>query len=326
MARLMLLLEARLSAGTPLSDRLLDWPGDTTNTGANVALRLAGGLHALVLAGQDADLVAAYPPNMVSDDALWHAVDGALRRHADALDAALDQPPQTNEVRRSATIIAAAQTLAQRFPIPFVVSEIGASAGLNLNWDHYALRLGAHRYGPEGAPVTLVPDWRGSLPPSGPTPVVVERRGIDLAPIRPDDPPERLRLLSYIWPDQVERVERTHAALTLPPAPVDCGDMYPWLAERLAEPRTGTLHLIFHTLVWPYVSTKTQTLCNALFDAAGARATEAAPLARFSMEPTEDRSKADLLLTFWPRGDTVRLGSAGFHGEWVEWTAPTELT
>lgn len=319
MARLMRLLERRLAPGTPLADRLLNWPGDTGGTGQAVALRLAGGLHALVLSGHGAGLAAAYPPNKVTDDILWRAVQSAMEHHAQALDAALDRPPQTNEVRRSATIIVAAQGLAQRFKMPFVLSEIGASAGLNLNWDRYALEIAGRRYGFDRAAVALAPEWRGAAPPQGPFPQIVGRRGVDLAPLDPANPSDPMRLLSYIWPDQVERFARTLAALALPPAPVDQGDALPWLKNRLAERRPGILHLVFHTLCWPYLDAKTRTACEALFAEAGARATADSPLARFQMEPDVDRSKTALLLTVWPDGSTVRLGSAGFHGEWIDW-------
>jgi hypothetical protein len=324
MARLMGLLHDRLAPGTKLADRLLDWPGDTSHTGANLALRLAGGLHALVLAGKDDALAAAYPPNEVDDEGLWQAVAAAMRRHAAALDRALDQPPQTNEVRRSAVLIAAAQSLQRRFAMPFVLSEIGASAGLNLHWDRYALTIGPRRYGPGDAILTLAPDWRGPLPEEGApiiAPVIAERRGVDLAPVDPALPADRLRLLSYIWPDQTERFARTRAALSLPPAPVDRDDALPWLERRLAAPRPGQLHLVFHTLCWPYLAAETRAGCEDLLQAAGARASDLAPLAHFAMEPSADRANTALRLTLWPGGETRQLGTAGFHGEWITWTA-----
>jgi hypothetical protein len=316
MERLMLLLHNRLAPGTQLADRLLSWSGDASHTGAAVALRLAGGLHGLVLAGEDAALAAVYPPQEASDAALWQAVAGAMQRHAAALDRALERAPQTNEVRRSAVLIAAAQLLAQRFALPLVLSEIGASAGLNLLWDRYALMVGSRRSGPPDAVLTLAPDWRGPPPPAA-SPVIAARRGVDLAPIDPALPADRLRLLSYIWPDQTERFARTSVALALPSAPVDRGDVLPWLESRLAAPCPGQLHLVFHTLCWPYLSAETQARCTALLQAAGARATDRAPLAHLAMEPTADRTHTALRLTLWP--GTEDLGAAGFHGEWVAW-------
>jgi len=46
-------------------------------------------------------------------------------------------PPQTNEIRRSSVIAAAARGIFDRYQLPLMVSEVGASAGLNLNFDRY---------------------------------------------------------------------------------------------------------------------------------------------------------------------------------------------
>lgn len=59
MGRLCGMLADNLRPGTPLTDRLFDWPGDITPRGAGLPLRLCSALHALVLRG-DA-LAAAYP-------------------------------------------------------------------------------------------------------------------------------------------------------------------------------------------------------------------------------------------------------------------------
>ncbi len=67
MAQLCDLLAARLAPGTPLTDRLFDWPGDLSPRGDSVPLRVCGALHALRLEGRGA-LAEVYPP---------HAADGA---------------------------------------------------------------------------------------------------------------------------------------------------------------------------------------------------------------------------------------------------------
>ena len=50
-ARILRLLAADMRGGLPVEDRVLGWPGDLTRHGDALALRLAGGLHALVLRG-----------------------------------------------------------------------------------------------------------------------------------------------------------------------------------------------------------------------------------------------------------------------------------
>ena len=49
MNQLMQLMADRLTPGDPVSDALFNWPGDRSASGASVPLRLAGGLHMLVL-------------------------------------------------------------------------------------------------------------------------------------------------------------------------------------------------------------------------------------------------------------------------------------
>lgn len=221
MGQLCRVLAASLARGTPLTDRLFDWQGDIGPRGDSVPLRLCGALHALRLQG-DAALAAVYPPHNTRDDALWLAVSQALTDQTDFIDTFIDSPPQTNEVRRAAALIAAGHLIVSHFPNPMRVSELGASAGLNLNWDRFALDIGGTRLGPADAALTLSPDWTGETPPKT-MPTVVERRGVDLNPVDPatDD---SLRLRAYLWADQPHRRTLTDAALALPHAPVDKAD------------------------------------------------------------------------------------------------------
>ncbi len=322
-ARLLRLLAARLSPGTPLTDRLFAWPGDIGPAGASLPLRLLGGLHALVLSGAAPALAAAFPPNEPPDDAaLWAAIDGALSDHAAFLDRWLDSPPQTNEVRRAAALIAAGHWLTDRFALPLALSELGASAGLNLNWDSYALAIHGQHYGPPDPAFSLAPDWSGPLPPLA-RPQIAERRGVDLNPLDPTRPEDALRLTAYLWADQPERLARMRAALALPPAPVDRSDAAPWLARRLATPRPGRLHLVYHTIAWQYFPPATQRACAAALAEAGARASDAAPLAHLSMEADGGKAGpgAALTLRLWPGGQEIALGRVDFHGRWLDWQA-----
>lgn len=189
-ARLMTLAAERLTNGTPAGRRILAWPGDTSAAGQSVPLRLAGALHAMVLSGTAPGLAACYPPHEVPDDALWNAVEATLADQPDTIDHWLDSPPQTNEVRRSAVLIAAGHWLAARYNLPLKLTEVGASAGLNLMWDQFALALpdGTAR-GPATPALTLAPKWRGALPPDAP-PRVLGRRGVDLNPLTPGHGPD----------------------------------------------------------------------------------------------------------------------------------------
>lgn len=318
MSRLMDLLARHWPDDTAVARQFADWPGNISPRGAALPLRITGGLHALVLMGRDKDLAATYPPHLVDDATLLAAVIPALHRHDGFLSDWVKSPPQTNEVRRSAGLIAAAHWLDARFCLPIELSELGASAGLNLWFDQFRLDLGGQHWGPDGAKVLLSPDWRGPLPPRA-NPVVAERRGVDLNPLRVDVAADQLRLIAYLWPDQPDRIARTRAAMDLAPAPVDKDDAIDWLGRRLAAPWPGRLHLIFHTIAWQYFPPATQVRGRALIEAAGAAARPDAPLAWLTMEADADPNGAALVLRLWPGDQTIALGRAGFHGQWVEW-------
>ena len=314
-ARVLRILADDLHQGA-VATRVLSWPGNPGSAGDALALRLAGGLHALIREGRAPDLAAAYAGG--SDADLRAALARAMATQEACLLRWLDSPPQTNEVRRSSVLIVAGHWLADRFGLPMVLSELGASAGLNLIWDHYALRIGTRVFGPSDAPVVLSPEWAGPLPPGRP-PQVAARAGVDLNPL--DPAADRLRLMSYIWADQPDRLARTAAAADLAagfPGLVTRGDAVDWLATRLAQPFPGHLHLIFHTVAWQYFPAATQARGEALLAKAGARATAEAPLARLAME-ADGKDGAAVTLTLWPGGKTIALARADFHGRWLRW-------
>jgi hypothetical protein len=313
MGRLMTLLAHHWPDDTELAKRFSLWQGDLGPSGASLPLRLAGGLHAIVLMGKDSRLAAAYPPNDVEDYILLDAALAAIKRNDAFLCSWTESAPQTNEVRRSAVLIAITHWLDARFKLPLQVSELGASAGLNLMFDE-------HQWGPAQATVRLLPHWRGQLPPHS-KPRVVERRGVDLHPLRIGHDEDELRLISYIWADQADRIARTRAAMALPAAEVDMGDAIEWLAKRLVSPKPGSLHFIYHTIAWQYFPSDRQARGRALIEAAGAAATEAAPLAWMSMEADGLANGAALTVRLWPGDIRLHLGRAGFHGQWVDWAA-----
>ena len=323
-ARLCRLCADRLEDSGPVGAAVLHWPGDASSKGDSVPLRLMGGLHALVLSGADPALAETYAAaRLLSDDHLWSVVGPAIARHEDHLLHWLQSAPQTNEVRRSAALIAAGNWLAACLGLPLELSELGASAGLNLLWDRWRMETPSGALGPAGAPVVLTPEWRGHAPVRA-TPRVVGRAGIDLNPL--DPVADRLRLLSYIWADQQDRLTRTRAALdvaALERPPVQRGDAIDWLAGRLAAPMPGRLHLVYHTIAWQYFPAAAQARGEALLAEHGARASVDAPLARLGMEAdASGLPGAALYLDLWPGGQRIALGRIDFHGRWIDWQAP----
>jgi hypothetical protein len=140
MQRLCTLLADRLIGSNAVFAQVLAWPGPPDPSHDALPLRLCGALHWLVLAGREARLARVYPPNEAADEALWLAVEAAAQAHAGFILTRLESPPQTNEVRRSAVLLPGFLEIARRFPgRPLVASELGASAGLNMNWTATAI-------------------------------------------------------------------------------------------------------------------------------------------------------------------------------------------
>ncbi|RMC37615.1 DUF2332 domain-containing protein [Paracoccus alkanivorans] len=317
-----------------VAHRILNWPGDSSPRADAVPLRLCGGLHALVLTGADKTLAAAYADARPTAGILLQAI----ARHEDHLLGWLQGPPQTNEVGRAAAIIAAARFATGQCPLPIRALELGASAGLNLNFHRYDLNpkgvlppSGPDSPGifleEEGLPrVVLRPDWTGEMPRGDIK--VTEAEGVDLRPVDPVG--DELRLLAYCWAGQPERMARLRAALAIArryPPRVTEGDAAGWLETRLAQPAPERMTLVYHTIAWQYFPPATRAVCEAALQTAGAQATCKAPLAHFSMEGDGGigGDGAALTLRLWNgRLRAWKLGRVDFHGRWIRWQ-PTAL-
>ena len=320
-ARISRLHAERIEPGTPVTDRILGWQGDPSPSADSVPLRIAGCLHALVLESLSPTLSAAYPPNTVDNDTLWSAIRHAQTGHAAFILNRLNSAPQTNEVRRSGALLPGFLLIGEISGKPLVLSEVGASAGLNLQWDRYRYDLGARTFGPADSPVLISPEWRGNPAPSGDV-TVASRAGCDLNPVNAADPAHRLRMLSYIWADQTDRLERTASALDIAAKAkleVEKADAVDWLSHRLATRHPGQTHVIYHTIAWQYLPKPLQEKGDALIAEAGARATSDAPIARLSLEADGKPDGASLALQVWPSGETKEIGRGDFHGRWVDW-------
>lgn len=327
-ARICDLLAERLTPATAAGARVLGWAGDPTSSGDSVPLRTCGALNYLVVSGADGELAAVYPPmaEAAPDAELWAQIERVLAEHGDCIDRFLDSAPQTNEVRRSAVLLAGWCWLAKQFELPLVVSEVGASAGLNLFADRYWLKTEGFSRGSVGSPVRLEPRWSGDLPADS-SPVLLQRRGCDLSPLDPLAAEDHLRLLAYTWPDQRDRVDRMAAAASIfsdaaQGTIVDRLDAADWLETRLAAPLDGAVHVVQHTIAWQYFPEQVKERGHRLLAEAGARATQTRPLARLSLEADGESPGAGISLAIWPGGETHSLGRADFHGRWVDWRNP----
>lgn len=320
-------LAERLDTSSEFGRRVDGWPGAPVADA--LALRAAGALHGLARSGLAPVLTALYPGYGIGGDQpsaarLGEVLDEAVREHDAFLVPYLDSPPQTNEVARSSVLLGAALWIAQRTGLALEWHEIGASAGLNLAFDQYRYELGAGSFGAAGNGVTIRSTWEGKLPPLGAQLRVVERAGCDKNPLDPGSPALRERLLSYVWPDQSERLQRTAAALELAaraPYRVDRALASEWVGARFSAPlHAGTVRVLAHTIVWQYLPRAERDAVRDAVEEAGARASKDAQVAWFGMEADDVRDGAGLRLTLWPGGRAEPLGRADFHGRWVRWS------
>lgn len=310
-------LAPRYVDGATLSGRrILAWNGHAGEDA--LALRLFGGLHRLALTGRDAALAAAYPPAAVSDDDLVAAVAGAMARHDHDLHDILMSPPQTNEVGRSAMLLPGFLWLARRFGPKLDVVEIGASAGLNMHWDDYAYRYGRTTWGRPDAPLTLSAECIAPPPLDGAV-EVVRRRACDLSPLDPADADHRIRLLSYVWADQTERMRRLAAALghaASRPERVEAADAADFLDRELARPAIdGALRVVVHSIFWQYLADKPRLGIQS----AMLRAAATGPVAWLRLEADGRTPGAGLIATIFPSGEQHTLARGDYHGRWINW-------
>lgn len=309
--------------GGALATLLPDWPGDA---GADaVPLRVAGALHGLALSGHDAALAARYPPRAGTFDRERgpRAVAEAIAAHGDVVASYLAVAPQTNEIGRSAVLLGGFAMIAQATGLPLATLEIGASAGLNMLWHRFRYELGgAGAWGDPASPVRIRCDWQGAAPALPARLALAQAEACDLSPIDLRDDAAALRLLSYVWADQRERLERLRAAIALAQAErvqVQPSDALPWLSERLALPRPGRTTVLYHSVMWQYMPPPTRDALHALIAEAGARARPDAPLAWLAFEPPAADARMELVLTQWPSGERRVLATAHPHGAWARW-------
>ena len=285
------------------------------------ALRLMGAVHRLVLEEQAPELGAFYPSagGRAAPEVRQAFID-LLEQQRDDVTALIGHPVQTNEPGRSAALMGAFLEVARQTGLPLRLLEIGASAGLNLRWDRYFYKAPGGAWGDSDSPVQFDPAFAEGAPPLDTMAQIAERRGCDPDPLDANDRNDRLTLLSYVWPDQVQRIALLRAALDVAaevPVAIDRERAVEWLEQVLGQPRHGVATIVFHSVVLPYLGEQGIADLKRTIEDAGARAIPDAPLAWISMEAGEEQ--ADVRLSTWPAGESRVLARATFHGPPVRW-------
>jgi hypothetical protein len=179
-----------------------------------------------------------------------------LLQHSDAVrQVMMERSTQTNEPNRCAALLPILASLHQ----PLALLEVGASAGLCLFPDRYGYDYPAKSLRPSHgtAPYPVFPCSTSGFAPPDVLPKIVWRAGLDLNPLRADDPEEVAWLQTLVWPEQQQRRDRLRLALDIAaadPPTIIRGDLLGPEFEALCRqaPPEATL-VVFHTAVLAYV-------------------------------------------------------------------------
>lgn len=294
------------------------WEGEPGHDA--VALRFVAALHYLVITKRDDALQEIFPPSAkivgsVRADVLRHLI----REHENLIQDYLKSPPQTNEVGRSMVLLGGFLEVAKRFGQDMDIFEIGASAGLNMAFDKYYYQADSWHWGNPNSEVQLKPIWEGSPPPLGPI-SVHERKACDVSPVSAVT--DKNRLLSYVWPDQFERINRIRGAIDLAAKAnfkIDAMEATQWLRMQDNNSARIRSRVFYHSIIWQYFSEEQKIGFKAAMEMIGSQASHNAPVIWMRLEPAEKRQHAELKITIWPSQTEYILAVSGFHGEWVKW-------
>ncbi len=267
--------------------RLTDgWPGHPRTDA--VSLRVAGALHAAALTGRDKALAAEYPEQRLvwSMDRVWPVARAFLEREEGWVRDFMTSPPQTNETARAMGLACGFMWLAERSPQPFHMLELGASAGLNLNWDRFAYAYPGWRR--EAAKGPAIPTVVEGKPPKWREISIASRAACDQNPLDAANPSDRLRLRSYIWADQTARMERLNAALELAqeaglkPEKADAAE---WVRRKLGGQLPVGTSVVYHSVFYQYPPREVREAIRDGIEEAGLRTSGDRRLAWVRFEP-----------------------------------------
>jgi hypothetical protein len=160
---------------------------------------------------------------------------------------------QTNVVGRCAYLMPSFGIVATHAEgRPLALIDVGASAGLNLNWDKYRYSYSNGReFGLSDATVRLESEVVGEKSPELPDryPEVAIRVGIDMAPVDLANPDDLLWSRSLIWPEHPHRASVFDAAaaiLTQSPPTLFSGDALDLLPGILETVPDDSAPCVFH--------------------------------------------------------------------------------
>jgi len=327
-------LYAQLASGIGGDEYLRHLAGQARR-GQPPANLILGAVHFLLLRGADHPLKAFYPTvggkaDTDPGNAFPYFRDFVQQHEADVVGLIRSRITNTNEVGRSALLHAGFRALATLSPQPLHLIEVGASAGLNIFWDRYSVRyvrvgvpfveLGAER------PLVLDCALRGEfMPPSGPTPAIARRTGLERDPVDLEDASDRDWLRALVFPSEVGRLRRLEKAIEMfkqsLPA-IRRGDALELLPEAMAEASLESTLCVYHTIVLYQFSHAMREAFDSMLVVAGLRR----PTFHLGFE--FDGQNYALVLERHADGsrDVFALAISHPHGTWIEWKVANYLT
>jgi len=243
-----------------------------------------------------------------------------VQQHTKVLRELVHRPVQTNEVGRCAALLGGFLEVVRRTGFPLRLLEVGAAGGLILRWDLYRYEGRDESWGDPDSPVRIRGAFPGANPPFDTRVKITDRRGCDASPVDPCTEEGQLTLQAYVWPDQVERFRLLTSAIEVArevPVRVDRANAVEWVEDALASNVSGAATVVYHSIVWPYLSNPERARFKRVMAEARRAATANNPLAWLRMEPADN--VAEVRLQLWPGGEDQLLARSGFHGRPVEW-------
>ncbi len=302
--------------------------------GQHEPLMLFAAVHYLLLTGTEHPLAEYYAsctpvPRSPDEIAFTRFLSFCRQNRNDLVGIISTRRAQTNEVNRSAILMPAFAHLAgciEGRPVDLI--ELGTSAGLNLNWDHYGYSYGKGlRIAPLRDPglelgLELETELRGpGIPPlnSVSTLNIVNRCGIDLHPIDLSVSANKIWLQALVWPEHLDRLKRLERAIRIArrfPPPILSGDAGSDLEAMIQGRSSDWVSVVFHSFVVYQLSEAQRENLFGTLRAMSAGKT----VYRISFEWLGTETP---LLEFDSFEDgshshTV-LAAADPHGRWLEW-------
>lgn len=246
-----------------------------------------------------------------------------LRHREPVVELIRNRRTQTNVVRRCTCLLPVFSLVSKESGLPLALVDIGASAGLNLNFDRYYYTYEHNQkevahWGMVGSKIHLKSDLRGSglLPPLSCAIPVASRDGIDLDPVDLTNPDQLLWLRALIWPEHVDRHQQLmDAARELRQSDIQLHrggavDVLPTLMSSMPQEHAMVVYSTIALYQFPTEDRK--RLTHALLVASENR-----PIWRIALEG----NNPTLSITRYRDGSghSETLADASPHGWWINW-------